>query len=41
MEKPSIIFLQETKCSEVELKIIGVKVWRGSEAIVVDVKGVA
>ena len=38
-EKPGIIFLQETKCSEDELKIIGEKVWRGSEAIVVDAKG--
>ena len=39
-EKLGIIFLQETKCSEDELKIIGEKVWRGSEAIVVDAKGV-
>ena len=40
-KKPGIIFLQETKCSEDELKVIGEKVWRGSEAIVVDAKGVA
>ena len=39
MEKPGIIFLQKTKFSEVELKIIGRKVWRGSEAIAVDAKG--
>ena len=39
-EKLGIIFLQETKCSEDELKIIGEKVWRGCEAIVVDAKGV-
>ena len=38
-EKLGIIFLQETKCSEDELKIIGEKVWRGNEAIVVDAKG--
>ena len=39
-EKLGIIFLQETKCSEDELKIIGEKLWQGSEAIVVDAKGV-
>ena len=39
LDNPGIIFLQETKCSEAELKIIGGKVWRGSEAIAVDAKG--
>ena len=39
MEKLSIIFLQETKCYENELKTVGGKVWRGSEATVVDAKG--
>ena len=41
LENPGIIFLQETKCSEPELKIIGGKVWRGSEAIAMDAKGAA
>ena len=40
LDNPGIMFLQETKCSEVELKIIGGNVWRGSEAIAVDAKGV-
>ena len=35
------MFLQETKYSEAELKIIGGKVWRGSEAIAMDAKGAA
>ena len=39
MEKLGIIFLQEMKCSEDELKVIRGKVWWGSEAIVVDAKG--
>ena len=39
MEKLGIIFLEETKCSKAELKVIGGKVWRGSEATVVDEKG--
>ena len=36
MEKLGVIFLQETKCSKIELKIIGGKVWKGCEAIAVD-----
>ena len=40
MEKPGIILLQETKCSEDKFKVIGGKVWQGSEAIAVDEKGV-
>ena len=38
-EKLVIVFLQETKCSEAELKDVGKKVWHGSEAIAVDAKG--
>ena len=41
MDNPSIMFLQETKCSEEEFKIIEGKVWRGSEVVVVDAKGAA
>ena len=41
LETTCIIFLQEIKCSKEELKIIGGNVWRGSEAIAVDAKGVA
>ena len=33
MEKLRIIILQETKCSEEELKTVGGKLWRGSEII--------
>ena len=40
-EKLGIIFLQETKCSEDEIKVIGEKILQGSELIVVDAKGVA
>ena len=36
MEKPGVIFLQETKCSKIELQSIGGKVWKGCEAIAVD-----
>ena len=39
LDNTGIIFLQETKCSEEELKIIGGNVWRGSEAVEVDTKG--
>ena len=41
LDNLGIMFLQETKYSEAELKIIGGKVWRGSEAIAVDAKGAA
>ena len=36
LEKLGVIFLQETKCSKIELKSIGGKVWKGCEAIAVD-----
>ena len=39
MGKPGIIFLQETKCSKFELKVIEGKGWCGSKAIAVDAKG--
>ena len=40
-EKNGIIFLQETKCSEYELRIIVGKFWRGCEIVVVDANGAA
>ena len=41
LDNPGIMFLQETKCSEKELNIIGEKFWRESEAVAVDAKGAA
>ena len=36
MEKPGVVFLQETKCSEIYLKSIGGKAWKGCEIVAVD-----
>ena len=36
-----MVFLQETKCSETDLKSIGGKAWKGSEIVAVDVIKVA
>ena len=40
-EKSGIIFLQETKCLEEELKSIARKIWKGCETVATDAKGVA
>ena len=40
MEKLGIIFLQETKCSKFELKVIGEKFGHRSEAMDANAKGV-
>jgi len=36
IEKPTIVFLQETKCSEEQLKKVSKKSWRSCEVIVMD-----
>ena len=38
LEKTRVIFLQETKCSETDLKSIGGKVRKGCETVAVDAK---
>ena len=38
-EKYGIVFLQETKCSEEELKSIAEKIWKGCEMVAIDSKG--
>ena len=40
-EKSVIVFLQETKCLEVDLKAIGKKVWLNSVVVSIDAKGAA
>ena len=40
-EKSGIIFLQETKCSEEELKSIARKIWKGCETVATNAKGEA
>ena len=36
MEKPGVVFLQETKCLESDLRSIGGKTWKGCEVVAVD-----
>ena len=38
-EKLVIVFLQETKCSEADLKAIGKKVWHTNEVVAIDSRG--
>ena len=39
MEKPDVLFLQETKCSYETMLRIGPKIWKGSRVMVTDVTG--
>jgi len=39
MEKPAIIFLQETKCSSEEIDHYGPQAWRGCSVVAVDAQG--
>ena len=39
-ENSRIVFLQETKCSGEDLQKLGQKVWKGSETIAIDARGV-
>ena len=41
IEKPTILFLQETKCSSEDLAIFGRKFWRGEETVAIDASGAA
>ena len=38
-EKPTIVFLQETKCSSEEMTKISKRVWKGSKVVARDAKG--
>ena len=37
MEKPTIVFLQETKCSSEDLGSFGKRFWKGAEVMALDV----
>lgn len=39
MERPTILFVQETKCSSEELKILGRRFWKGARVVEIDVAG--
>ena len=39
MDRPSIMMLQETKCTTEKFKHVGSKIWKGWQDYVVDVKG--
>ena len=39
MDKPLVMFIEETKCSKENVKALGVKLWKGSELIVIDTIG--
>ena len=41
MEKPTILFLQETKCSGEDLMAYGKRFWKGAETMALDAMGVA
>ena len=41
MEKPTIMFIQETKCSEENFKALGENIWKDSESITTDSTGSA
>ena len=41
MEKPAILFLQETKCSSEDLGNFGKRFWKGVEVMELDTSGVA
>ena len=39
MEKPDVLYLQETKCSFEKMMRIGLKVWKGSRVMAIDSVG--
>ena len=41
LERPAILFLQETKCSSEELEIFHRLFWKGARAVAIDVAGMA
>lgn len=41
LEKPAILFLQETKCSSEELRNYGKSFWKGAETMALDANGAA
>ena len=41
MEKPTIVFLQETKCSSEEMEKSTRRIWKGAQVAAIDVDGAA
>ena len=39
MDKPAILFLQETKCSSEEMERSGKRFWKGAQVVAIDVAG--
>ena len=41
VEKPFVVFIQETKCSEDNLQTMEKKIWKNSDSIAIDALGAA